>query len=143
MRIYDGLYTWDGWGGKMRLASGRCRLRLFDLKKGSEGEVTHLKRFVAVVSDIPFEKQGPNQLTVKSCAGHIASNVVKNFSIDPGRMLWIEHYPEETGNEKLRYPVPERFDEAEFSWNEQVATNARWKTPSPATVKLVKKLLET
>lgn len=143
MRIYDGLYTWDGWGGKMKLASGRCRLRLFDLKKGSEGEVTHLKRFVAVVSDIPFEKQGPNQLTVKSCAGHIATNVVKNFSIDPARMLWIEYYPEEPESKKLRYPVPERFDEAEFSWNERGATNVRWKTPSPATVELVKKLLES
>ncbi|MGE0087334.1 MAG: hypothetical protein AB7S75_23250 [Desulfococcaceae bacterium] len=143
MRIYDGLYTWDGWGGKMRLASGRCRLRLFDLKKGSEGEVTHLKRFVAVVSDIPFGKQGPNQLTVKSCASHIATNVVRNFSIEPGRMLWIEHYPGDSENEKLRYPVKEHFDEAEFSWDEGGAKNARWKTPSPATVELVKKLLET
>ena len=143
MRIYDSLYTWDGWGGKMKLASGRCRLRLFDLKKGSEGGVTHLKRFVAVVSDIPFEKQGPNQLTVKSCAGHIATNVVRNFSIDPGRMLWIEYYPGDPENEKFRYPVQEHFEETEFTWTENGAEKARWKTPGPATVELVKRLLET
>ena len=36
MLIYDDIYSWEGWGGMLRLASGKCRLRIFDLKKGNE-----------------------------------------------------------------------------------------------------------
>ena len=34
MLIYDDIFAWEGWGGELRLASGECRLRIIDLKKG-------------------------------------------------------------------------------------------------------------
>ncbi|MEE4357935.1 MAG: hypothetical protein V2I97_15815 [Desulfococcaceae bacterium] len=141
MLIYDDIYTWDGWGGKFKLAGGRCGLRLFDLKKRSPEGIAHLKRYIAVVRDIPFEKQGPNQMSIKSCAGHIATGVVRDFQIDPTRMIWIEHYPEDPENHRLRYPQKERFEEVEFEWKEKGALRVQSRKPSPAVTELVKQLI--
>jgi hypothetical protein len=141
MLIYDDVYTWDGWGGLLKLASGRCRMKVFDLRKKGEKGVAHLKPFVIVLTDIPFETKGPNQMTVKSCAGHIATKVVREFRIDPHRMIWVEHYPLDPESHKLRYPEEEHFDEVEFTWQDEDAISTQWRTPSPDTVKLIRELL--
>jgi hypothetical protein len=36
MKIYDDIFMWDGWGGLLKLASGKCRVKIFDLKKGNQ-----------------------------------------------------------------------------------------------------------
>jgi len=33
MLIYDGVYAWKGFGGMLKLASGQCRLRIYDLTR--------------------------------------------------------------------------------------------------------------
>jgi hypothetical protein len=29
MMMYDDIFSWEGWGGELRLASGECRLRIY------------------------------------------------------------------------------------------------------------------
>ncbi len=142
MLIYDDIYAWDGWGGKLKLGSGQCRLRIFDLDKGKRAGVAHLKPIVVVVSDLPREPSWtPNQMSVKSCASHIATQVVRQFDIDPDRMIWVEYYPASAPSEHVRYPSEERFDEALFIWREEGALQGGWKPLSPPLTALVKQLL--
>lgn len=143
MLIYDDIYKWDGWGGKFKLASGKCRLRIFDLRENRQKSVALFKPFVVIVADIPSDApQGPNQMTVKSCASHIATRVVKEFDIDPFRMVWVEHYPLDDESKKLRYVPKERFDEVEFYWRGKEALHPKWKNLVPAMETLVKELVQ-
>lgn len=141
MLIYDDLYSWDGWGGKLKLGSGRCHMKIFDLRELERDGVTPLKPYIVVVSDLPFEKQGPNQMTVKSCAGHIATRVSREFGIAPHRMVWVEHY--RLGPEDARFTYArERFEEAEFTWTDSGAISPRWKPLNSALEAQLRQLLE-
>ena len=33
MLIVDDVFAWEGWGGRLRLEAGKCRLKIFDLRK--------------------------------------------------------------------------------------------------------------
>jgi len=139
MLIYDDTYSWQGWGGKLRLGSGQCRLRIFDISKGTSKGVTHIKSIIVVVSDIPLEKPKLNQMSVKSCSSHIATCVVRDFNIAPHRMLWIEYYPKDE-NENIKYSK-EYFELVEFTWNDDFAVQPRWRTPNQATQDTVRMLI--
>ena len=76
MLLHDDTYNWSGWGGKLGLGSGKCRLRIYDLNKENDRGLTHLKSIVVVVSDIP----GSN-VSVRSCNSHVATMVAKDFNI--------------------------------------------------------------
>ena len=142
MLIYDDIYSWEGWGGKLKLGSGECRLRIFDLDKGKRRSVAHMKPIIVVVSDLPREPSWtPNQMTVKSCASHIATQVVRKFNIDPDRMIWVEYYEATPEGDTVLYPSEERFDEAVFIWREEGALQGGWKPLSPPLTTLVRKLL--
>jgi hypothetical protein len=143
MILYDKVYSWKGWGGKLKLGSGECRLRIYDMRRGKEKSVAHLKPIIVIISDLPDETDySPSRMTVKSCASHIASSVVKEFGIDPSRMMWIEYYPESSEKEKLRYSK-ERFDLAEFTWYGRNATKALWNPLPEEMVTMAKRLMET
>ena len=88
MIIYDDIFSWEGFGGELRLGSGKCRLRIFDLKKSNGKRLDYIRPIIVVVSDIPG-----NTLTIKSCSGHIATKVTREFNIDPSRMLYVEYFP--------------------------------------------------
>jgi hypothetical protein len=146
MLIYDGIYSWEGWGGRLNLGSGKCRLKIFDLDRndgaGRQRRVAHMRPIIVVVSDIPREPAWtPNQMSVKSCASHIATKVVGEFGIDPERMVWIEHYEATPPGEGVLYPCEERFDEATFTWRDEGALQKGWKPLSPPLTELVRKLL--
>ena len=91
MLIYDNIYSWEGWGGTLRLASGQCRLRIFDLKDHNTNGLSHLRPIIVIASDIP-----ESRMSVRSCCGHIATCVTKEFNIKPQRMMFIEYYPQST-----------------------------------------------
>lgn len=136
MLIHDDIYSWEGFGGKLRLGSGSCRLRIYDLKKGYTRGLAHLRPFIVVVSDIPG-----GRMSIKSCAGHIATYVTKEFNIKPHRMLWVEYYPEKKyGKENVR-TIPERFEGVEFVWHEDKAIHPRAKPLNSTMLKLVKELM--
>jgi hypothetical protein len=138
MLIHDDIFSWSGWGGRLKLGSGRCRLRIYDLKEGDKKGLMHLRSIIVVISDVP----GSN-MSVKSCTSHIATLVAKEFKIDPHRMLWIEYYPENRyGADEIKV-IPERFDAVEFTWHEDNAIQPKWRALKPPLLDEIKKLVNS
>lgn len=140
MLIHDDIYNWEGWGGKLRLASGKCRLRIFDRTpaKGGKKPITYLRPVIVVVSDVPDSK-----MTVRSCAGHVATSVAADFKIDPHRMLWVEYYPTVQYGKKNEYVIPEQYVAVDFTWNEERAVHPKWRQLKPPMLEVVKTLMKT
>lgn len=135
MLIYDDIFSWDGWGGKLRLGSGKCRMRMFDLKQQKQG-LTVLKHIIVVISDVP-----DSRLTIRSCTSHIATKAVQQFKLDRQRMLWVEYYPRITYGENNQLEVPERLEQVEFTWYEDSAIKPIWKPLRPPLLEQVRELL--
>jgi len=53
MLVHDDMFSWEGWGGRLKLGSGKCRLRIYDLKKDDKKGLMHLRPIIVVVSDVP------------------------------------------------------------------------------------------
>ncbi|MDD2603736.1 MAG: hypothetical protein RBR20_13400 [Desulfobacterales bacterium] len=123
--IYDDVYHWEGWGGRMRLGSGRCRLRIFDLRRGDQKGLAHLKPFIAVVSDLPKERI--NDMSVRSCTGHVATCVAVDFKIDPQRMLWVEYTLGDAYGAGGNRRVAESVVAVDFKWHDAKAIEPRWR----------------
>ena len=113
MLVHDGIYAWEGFGGKLRLASGRCRLRIYDLTRDAAGGPAHLRPLIVIVSDVP-----ESRMSVRSCAGHIATSVARDFKIDPHRMMYIEHVPASTYGEYQERIILEKYEAVDFNWTE-------------------------
>lgn len=124
--IYDDVYRWQGWGGQLRLGSGRCRLRIFDLRHGQSRATAHLKPIIAVVSDLPKEKI--NDMSVRSCTSHIASCVVRDFGLEPQRMLWIEYDPPRTFGREGERRIEASLTAVDFAWHDNMAIEPRWRS---------------
>jgi len=137
MIIYDDKFSWDGWGGKLKLGSGRCRLRIYDLKKNRENSSTLLRPIISVISDIPGGK-----MSVRSCSSHIATLVVEKFNIDPHRMFWVEYYPEKKYGIGNATVIPERFEAVEFVWLSGKAIKPKWRLLKPPVLDEVRRLLK-
>jgi len=138
MLIYDDIYHWKGWGGKLGLASGSCRLRIYDRKKEGSRDLVLLRPVIVVVSDVPG-----NEMSVRSCAGHIATVVAKEFKINPQRMLWIEYYPASEYGREVIHKVPERYDSVEFTWKGDRAIEPKWRPLKPPILDEVIALIES
>ena len=137
MIIYDEIYTWGGWGGALRLGSGKCRLRIYDLEKRESNGITHLRPIVVVVSDIP-----ESSMSVRSCAGHIATGVVKEFNQDPQRMLYVEYYPPTAYGENKEHIITERYDAVNFIWHDDKAIQPKWRALKAPMLDIIKQLVE-
>ncbi len=135
MIITDETYSWEGWGGKLKLGSGSCRLRIYDLKKGDEKGLAHLRPIIIVVSDVP-----ESTMSVKSCAGHIATSVTRDYDIDPNRMVWIEYCPASTYGVRQENTIPERYEAVEFVWHDDKALHPKWRPLNPQLLDIVKNL---
>jgi hypothetical protein len=136
MLIFDDIYAWSGWGGKLKLGSGKCRLRIYDLKKGNKRGLMHLRPIIVVVSDVEDSK-----ISVRSCSSHIATLVTKAFGIDPLRMLWVEYYPEHKYGAGDAHFIPEKLDAVEFSWHGDKAIQPRYRPLKPPLLDEIKKLI--
>jgi hypothetical protein len=134
MQIHDDIFEWEGWGGLLRLASGRCRLRIFDLRKGTG--VAHLKPIVVVIQDV-----AGSPMSIRSCTSHIATRVTQEFGIEPSRMLFVEYNPEVVYGATNQKVVPERFDRVDFDWHAGRAVQPRWRPLESALRDLLKGLL--
>jgi hypothetical protein len=137
MLIYNDIFAWEGWGGKLRLASGKCWLRIFDLEKSKNKRLKHMRPIVSIVTDVP-----ESRMSVRSCSGHIATMVTKTFGIDPARMLFVEHYPAVSYGKTSEHVIPEIFDAVEFTWYGDKAFQPRWRTLKPPIRDTLKKMLE-
>lgn len=137
MMMYDDIFSWEGWGGELRLASGECRLRIYDLEQEKAESLSHLRPVIVVVSDIP-----ESRMSVRSCAGHIATNVTRQFNINPHRMLFIEYYPETAYGERNEHTISEKYDVVDFTWHEGRAIEPKWRTLKPPLLDEIKKIVE-
>ncbi len=133
MLIHDDIFCWEGFGGTLRLGSGKCRLRIFDLSESGQKGLAHLKPIIVVVSDIPESK-----LSAKSCISHIATCVTKKFNIDPHRMILLEHYPAVVYGAKSERQIPEQYDAVDFVWHGDKAMHPKWRTLKPPMLEIVK-----
>lgn len=138
MIIFNDIYQWKGWGGKLKLASGKCRLRIFDLTRAKGEPVTYLRPIIVVVSDIPG-----GTMTIRSCAGHVATTVSKDFKINPNRMLWVEYYPEVQYGKKNEYMIPEQYVAVDFTWNDSRAFEPKWRQLKPPLLDVVRSMVES
>ena len=133
--IYDEIYSWEGFGGVLRLASGKCRLRIFDLKKGDREGLAHLRPIIIIASDV-----ADSRMTVRSCCGHIASGVARKFNIKPERMMFIEYYPQTVYGEQQEHVIAEKYDLVDFNWHEDKAIQPKWRALKPPMLDVIKEL---
>ncbi|MFZ0242444.1 MAG: hypothetical protein WAL90_12425 [Desulfobacterales bacterium] len=127
MLIHDDIFAWEGFGGLLRLGSGKCRLRILDLQQAGHKDLAHLRPYIVVASDIP-----ESRMSVRSCVGHIASSVAKAFAISPNRMVFVEYYPQSTYGVSGENLIPEHYDAVEFSWHGEKALHPKWRElPQP------------
>ena len=136
--IFDDIFAWEGFGGRFRIGAGKCRLRIFDLTRGQTGKLPHLRPFIIVASDV-----ADSRMTVKSCVSHLATSVVKEFQLDPQRMIFVEHYPSQRYGLDNENTIPERYEAVDFEWHEGKALYPRWRTLKPPLLDLVKQVLQT
>ena len=139
MRIYDNIYFWKGWGGKLQLGSGKCHLQIFDLRKDKSAHgISFIKPIIAVITDVPESK-----MSIRSCTSHIATCVVNDFNIDSSRMMWIEYYPQTSYGLQKEKAIPERVEMVEFEWLENKAIRPKWRILPPLLLKAVQKLMNS
>ncbi len=138
MLIYDDIYSWEGFGGILRLASGKCRLRIFDLKKGDQKGLAHLRPIIIIASDV-----ADSRMSVRSCCGHIATGVAGKFNIKPDRMMFIEYYPQTVYGEQRDHVIAEKYDVVDFNWHEDKAIEPKWRTLKPPLLDVVRELVES
>ena len=137
MLTYDNVYSWAGWGGKLRLGNGKCRLRIFDLRKDETAKgISFLKPIIVVITDVPDSK-----MSIRSCTIHIATCVINDFNIDPSRMLWIEYYPQTTYGQEGERVISERLEAVEFEWRSDKAIRPKWRPLQPQLLEAVKELI--
>lgn len=132
MLIYDNVFRWDGWGGVFKLASGECHLRIFDLNRQQNKNLTLLKPMIVMVSELANDAPNLKQVSIRSCAGHIATNVTQQFQIDPDRMIFVEYYPRQTYGKNQEHTILERFDMVDFQWHSGKALHPKWRPLAPA-----------
>ncbi len=137
MQIYDDIYSWEGWGGALRLASGKCRLRIFDLKDSGRNSLAHLRPIIVIASDVP-----ESRMSVRSCCGHIATSVTKEFDIKPHRMMFIEYYPQSEYGENREHIIEEKYDLVEFTWLDEGAIEPKWRTLKSPMLDVIKDLVK-
>ena len=137
MLIHDGIYHWEGWGGTLKLGSGSCRLRIFNLEEDRTGHLIHMRPMIVVVSDIPDMK-----MSIRSCAGHIATGITREFGIEHQRMLYVEYYPATRYGERQELVIAEILEMVEFKWHEGMAMHPKWRPLNPPLKDMIKKMIE-
>ena len=137
MLIYDDMFAWEGFGGILRLASGKCHLRIFDLKQNKQNGLAHLKPIIVIATDVE-----DSRMSVRSCSGHIATSVARKFNFKPDRMMFIEYYPRKVYGEQGDHVIEEKYDVVDFNWYDDKAIQPKWRALKPPMLDVVKELIE-
>lgn len=138
---FDDIFSWEGFGGKYRLAAGQCWLRIFDLQHHEHQKVTPLKPLLAVVSDLPDESPKIKKLSIRSCASHIATTIVNRFHIDPHRMVYVEYYAPSSYGDRNQFTIQAKYDAVDFIWHDNLALHPKWRSLKEPLVHVVAKLI--
>jgi hypothetical protein len=89
---------------------GNYRLRLFDTNR----------KVVVIATDLD---EGPS---VTNVASELATQVIQHFTIDPERLVWVEHYPREDTRAEAGKAVGEEYDLVMFEWNGEQFQYPAW-----------------
>jgi hypothetical protein len=84
-----------------------------------------------------------SRMSVRSCCGHIASGVAREFNIKPDRMMFIEYYPRTVYGEQQDHVIAEKCDLVDFIWHEDKAIHPKWRALKPPMLDIVKGLVAT
>jgi hypothetical protein len=136
MLIYNDIFAWEGFGGRLRIGAGTCRLKIYDLRATENKGLAHLRPFIVIAADI-----AESRMSVRSCVSHIATSVAKEFKIDPQRMLFLEYYPEATYGRENEKHIPERYDAVDFQWHGDKALHPKWRSVRPPLLDLLRELM--
>ena len=136
MLIYDDDFEWQGFGGQLKLGSGKCRLSIYDLSAEQASGVAHFKPVIVIARDHPDSK-----MSVRSCSSHIATMVSSTFNIRPNRMQFVEYSEEKTYGPEDQKVIPEKFVAVDFSWKDNKAMHARLMSLGPPLLQRLKSLL--
>jgi len=136
MHIYDDDFEWQGFGGQLKLGSGKCRLRIFDLSAEQPDGLAHLKPVIVIASDHP-----DSLMSVRSCSSHIATMVSSTFDIPPNRMQFVEYAELKKYGPEDQKVIPEKFVAVDFTWKDNKAMHARLSSLGPPLLDRIKKLL--
>jgi len=140
--VYDDIFEWEGWGGRLKLAKGRCQLKIYDLNRSDHKAILHLRPIVVVASDLPREGMMKGEVSVRSAAGHIATVVSRKFNIDPQRMQFVEYTPCETYGKNNEYVIAAAYDAVEFTWQDGLALFPRMKSIDEALISILREWVE-
>jgi hypothetical protein len=80
-------------------------------------------------------------MSVKSCTSHVATQVVKEFNLNPQRTLWVEYYPESKYGVDSEHVILERFEAVEFTWHAESAIKPQWRELKPPLLDEIRKLI--
>ena len=141
MFIYNGTFSWDGWGGAIRLAAGKCHLWLFDLRhlpRRPKGMI-FMQPLVGVVKEIDPD----NPVSLRSVTSHIATQVTRRFNIEPRRLLWLEYLPPRSYRGPNPRTVPARLDLVELKWVGDKAMHPSWRPLEEPLQSLIQDHLES
>ena len=136
MLIHDDIFVWEGFGGKLRLGSGKCRLRIYRFESNSPDGLAYMRPYMVLASDVPASR-----MSVKSCVSHVATSVAKTFDIKPNRMVFVEFYPRATYGQKGEKVIPERFEAVDFTWIGDKAMHPQWRPLEPPLLDIAKKII--
>lgn len=136
MLIYNDDFEWQGFGGQLKLGSGKCRLSIFDLSAEPAGRLAHLKPVIVIASDHP-----DSNMSVRSCSSHIATIVSSTFEIAPNRMQFVEYAEEKTYGPNDQKVIPEKFVAVDFTWKDNKAMHARLSSLGPPLLDRLKNLM--
>jgi hypothetical protein len=140
--VYDDIFEWEGWGGRLKLARGRCHLKIIDLNRSRHQGVLHLRPIIVVAADLPREGMMKGEVSVRSAAGHIATVVSRKFNIAPHRMQFVEHTPRETYGKNNEYVIAAAYDAVEFTWQDGLALFPRMGVLDASLLTLIAPLVE-
>ena len=136
MLIYGDIFNWKGFGGKLKLASGKCWLKIYDLSGDQTDGLLLLKPIIVIATDHPGSK-----MSVRSCSSHIATMVSQRFHVPPSRMQFVEYYPQKIYGKEAKRFIPEILEAVNFTWKEDLAIHPKLRPLSPLLLKRLQELL--
>ena len=73
--------------------------------------------------------------SITNMAEQLATQVCRDFSLDPQRLLWIENYTDLIDGPAER--TPDSFDLVSFEWSGEAFSNPKWRPLNYAEVRFL------
>ncbi|BAZ18835.1 hypothetical protein NIES4071_107200 (plasmid) [Calothrix sp. NIES-4071] len=94
-QIISTIYNWKGFGDGFGKWDSKCQLSIYDTKNNT----------IVVVSDLGYG----SGTSITNCAAQLCTLVVKDYNLNPEKLIWIEHYPKSSSRS-----FPESYDLVNF-----------------------------